>query len=260
MIETRAKINSNKKLAPQYYQMSLNCPRIAKTCKPGQFIQVDIGEPGVFLRRPFSIYNIDKSNIEILYKVIGKATEALSKKKKGKALSIIGPLGNGYDISNLKTQDKAILVAGGTGIASLFFLAKSMKETKKLVLIGVKNKKELVNEKEFRKLGAEVKISSDDASIGHKGFVSDLLDKTLKKEAKNSLFIFACGPKPMLKHVAKTARKYKIPCQVSMEEHMACGVGACMGCVVKVKTKKGKFAYKRACKEGPVFDSGELIW
>ncbi|MFH1238770.1 MAG: dihydroorotate dehydrogenase electron transfer subunit [bacterium] len=300
MLQTTAKIIANQKVTPKYYRMTLNCAAIARKSSPGQFINIDVASKEVFLRRPFSICNVNGDKLEIIYKVIGPGTEALAAKKKNESLNIIGPLGNGYNIpemrvkgqgsrpvrqnlwrsgqARVKDNKRVILVAGGTGVASLFFLAKKLKSDFQItVLVGTKTKNELVNIKEFKQLGLEVKVATDDGSAGYKGLVSGLLHKVLGVDYKSrtthpkrfggqaddgrrTTGIYACGPKLMLKEIALISKNCKIPCQVSLEEHMSCGVGACMGCVAKIKTKNNKFEYKRVCKEGPVFEAQEVVW
>ena len=250
MKQVKAKIISNKKIAPDHYSLSFRAPKIAKNTKPGQFFNIRIGascEP--LLRRPFGAHKIGKDSIEILYKVVGKATKILSTKKKGSTLDVLGPLGNGFDISK-PTSQTVILVGGGHGVAPLYALAKRLTtyNLKLTIFIGARSKKHVVCEKDFRKLGAKVHVATEDGSKGHKGLVTDLLKK--KRGT-----IYACGPKPMLKEVAKIAKSSKIPCQVSLEEYIACGIGTCLGCAVKTR-----MGYKLVCKDGPVFDAREIIW
>ena len=267
MIQAKVKILSNIKAGPNYYRMTLACPAAAKKIKPGQFFQVRCGNKSLdpFLRRPFSVHNVDKKgNIEILYQTIGKATVLLSDKKSGDALDIIGPLGNGFEQRTANSERRtSIIVAGGMGVAPMLFLAERLvhrRQTtdhrKVIVLIGAKNKKNLLCEKEFRSLGCDVKISTDDGSKGKKGFVTDALKGLLNANRyTQNATLYACGPSPMLEEIAKIAAANKIESYGSFEEHMACGMGNCYGCVVK--TKKG---YKRICKDGPVFDLGEIEW
>ena len=215
------------------------------------------------LRKPFGFHRIvgnhKKQIIEILYESIGKGTRALSARKPGEALDIIGPLGNGF---NLERQGASILVAGGIGAAPLLMLAEELVRNRKLkigknilVLLGARSKNDILGEKEFKKAGCKVKIVTDDGSKGHKGFVSALLQKILTTNDKRPTTIYACGPKAMLKEVAGIAGKNKIPCQLLLEEYMACGVGVCLGCAVMTKS-----GYKMVCKDGPVFEASEVIW
>jgi dihydroorotate dehydrogenase electron transfer subunit len=246
--------------------MTLRAPEIAKSAKPCQFIMVRcVNSCQPFLRRPFSIHSVKGSNIEILYEVIGEGTKVLLQKKTCEYLDIIGPLGNGFDLR----KEKPILVAGGIGVAPLLFLAERLKVKGQgcKVLIGARTKKEILCEKEFKALGYNVRIATDDGSKGYKGFVTDLLYGVIAKcrgnpcgcpfraGASPAPTIYACGPQPMLKEVAAIAKRFNISAQVSLETHMACGIGACLGCVVE--TKDG---YKLVCKEGPVFNAREIIW
>ncbi|HOX54073.1 MAG: dihydroorotate dehydrogenase electron transfer subunit [Candidatus Omnitrophica bacterium] len=253
MIQIKAKLIKNIEVAPNYYKMVLDAPAIACAAKPGQFVNILAGdkfEP--LLRRPFSIYNVNDSKLEILYRVVGKATELFSKKKPGEKLNVLGPLGNGFDLKTKKA--KILLVGGGIGIAPLVFLAEKLTGKEILALIGAKNKKHILCVDELKDAGAQVKIATDDGGIGFKGSVTDLLKQSVRPKDKIGV-IFACGPKPMLKEVAYIAKKHKIEARLSLEEHMACGIGACFGCVVN--TTRG---YKRVCKEGPVFDAREVIF
>lgn len=243
MQQFKAKVLSNRKIAPEHHILSFWAPNVARKTKPGQFFSVKVDNSyDPLLRRPFGAHKITRNTVEILYKVVGKATRILSSKKKGDALDVIGPLGNGFEVSNAN----AILVAGGHGVAPLYALAAQM--TKPLVLIGARAKAHLVCEKDFKKLGARVRVATDDGSKGHKGSVADLL-------TKSKATIYACGPKPMLKAVAKLAERYNMPCQVSLEEYIACGIGTCLGCAINTKS-----GYKLVCKDGPVFDAKDVIW
>jgi len=260
MLQVKAKIILNKKLKGDYRHCIVDAPSLARRSRPGQFLNIKIsGGLKPFLRRPFSIHNICDSKLEILYEVVGEGTELFSNKESGEYLDIIGPLGNGFDYKQVGKQAgrQAILVAGGIGIAPLLFLAREIKVRNKLVLIGARTRTQVLCEKEFKNSGCDVKIATDNGSYGLKGRVTDLLKKVLcdRRYAIGDMRIYACGPSPMLKTVCNIARQNNIPAQVSLEEHMGCGIGACLGCVVR--TKKG---LERVCKEGPVFKAKELIW
>ena len=249
MKQAGVKITSNEQVAAHAYRMTLAAPGIAKTARPGQFIMVKTADGcQPLLRRPFGVHNVKGPGVDILYEIIGEGTKLLSQKKPGERLDIIGPLGNGFDIGR-RTSD-IILVAGGIGVAPLVFLAEKLKKQKTLVSLGAKTKSRILCEKEFKALGCEVKIATDDGSKGHKGFVTDLI-----ADVRRPQFIFACGPKPMLKAVAAIARQHNISAQASLEEHMACGIGACLGCVAETKS-----GMRRVCKDGPVFDAKEIVW
>jgi len=258
MLQTSAKIISNRRIKKNYWHCVFYSPDISKSALAGQFISLkltDNFEP--FFRRPFSIHRVREDKVEIFYEVLGPGTGILSNKKKGSALDIIGPLGKGF---SYKRNEPAILVAGGMGVAPLLFLAEKINEianskckTKNLILIGARTKSGVLCEKEFKDLGFNVKIATDDGSAGFKGKVTELLGKVLREVIPG--VIYSCGPKPMLKAASKISGDKNIPAQISLEEHMSCGFGACLGCAVN--TKDG---FMRVCKDGPVFDSKQIVW
>jgi dihydroorotate dehydrogenase electron transfer subunit len=267
MKDIKAKILSNNKAGHAYYRMVLDAPHIAKIAEPGQFVQIKCGdsmEP--LLRRPFSVHKV-KRGLEILYEVAGKGTEMLSRKQKGEYLDVLGPLGNGFYLpghSRLACPERsrgvprAIIIAGGIGAAPLVYLAEELTKNKikTIVLIGAKTKGLILCEKDFKKVTSEVYVSTDDGTYGCKGFVSNLFHKILKTtESKFETIVYVCGPHGMLRCIADICHERNFECQVSMEEKMACGIGACLGCVVE--TKSGN---KLVCKDGPVFNASELIW
>ena len=275
MKDVKAKILLNEKTGHAYYKMVLDVPYIARLAEPGQFVEIkcsDSFEP--ILRRPFSIHRLKAQGfpqlrsgqarlkgIEILYEVIGKGTEILARKKQGNFIDVLGPLGNGFSLPrahapNLKPR--AIIISGGIGSAPLVFLAEELtkKKIKTIVLIGAKTKKLILCEKDFKKLTSEVYVSTDDGTYGCKGFVSKLFHNILKTTESNfETVVYVCGPHGMLRCIAQICEERNFECQVSLEENMACGIGACLGCVVNTKTGN-----KLVCKDGPVFDASELLW
>ena len=258
--QIKAKILKNYSVGGSYVKLKIACPKISRVALPGQFVNIKVGEGFIpLLRRPVSIHSVKGNNFELLCEVVGKGTEILSKKKPGEFLNLIGPLGNGF---SLLAARSSLLVAGGMGVAPLVFLAEKLREIPNpksqipiLVLVGAKTKKQILCVKEFEKIGCVVKIATDDGSAGFKGKVTDLLKNLLSTTDYRLPTIYACGPNPMLRAVSAIAKTKNIPAQVSLEEHMACGIGACLGCVVN--TKEGM---KRVCKEGPVFMAKEIIW
>jgi dihydroorotate dehydrogenase electron transfer subunit len=266
MYQTKAKVIKNVEVIKKCYTISLYCPRLAGVAKPGQFLEVQVSdnlEP--FLRRPLSIHRVKGTNIELLYEVVGKGTKILSQRRAGEYLDIIGPLGNGFSYA-LRATPYAVqfLVAGGMGIAPLVFLAETIKRRtpyalgRTQLLIGARAKQQVLCESGLRRLGYEVKIATDDGSRGFKGKVTDLLEAILKRNttyAIRNTAIYACGPRPMLKTISRISALYNIHAQLSLEEYMACGIGACLGCMVETKA-----GLKRVCKEGPVFNADEVIW
>ncbi|HID96009.1 MAG TPA: dihydroorotate dehydrogenase electron transfer subunit [Candidatus Latescibacteria bacterium] len=258
------RVLSNEQVAPGIFLMSLKLPWIAQRAKPGQFIHVRIGSQfRPLLRRPFSIYRADaeREEIQILYQLVGEGTMRLSEKGEGEGLDCLGPIGNGFWFR----REDAVLVSGGIGIAPLFFLAEAMlgkmssddprgRGRKVTILIGASSRDYLMRRKELELLGAEVRVATDDGSEGYAGPVTELLAATLQENSDRAFSVFACGPRPMLKEVARITVRRRIPCQLSLEEHMACGVGACLGCAVRTPS-----GYRRVCVDGPVFDAEEVI-
>jgi len=259
VIQIRSKIVFNKKIGYEYYKMRIHSPQIARSAYPGQFVHLICGNAtNALLRRPFSFHRIDQDTFEVLYRIIGVGTKLLAKRKKNDTIDILGPLGNGFNVNgSKKKKPKAILVAGGMGVAPLFALAECLRGKQDvLALIGARNKKELICCDEFKRLGAEVKIATDDGSCGHRGFVTELLEKRLLSRVNlESLAIYTCGPKPMLRELARLSRNFGVVSYGSLEENMACGVGACLGCAVDTTS-----GYRRVCKDGPVFNLWEIIW
>ncbi|MBU0687683.1 MAG: dihydroorotate dehydrogenase electron transfer subunit [Candidatus Margulisbacteria bacterium] len=259
-IQEKAKILDIRELAENHFKITLLSKYISTNATAGQFVNVRISEEtSPLLRRPFSIYNSEpqKELIEILFDVVGEGTKMLSLKEVNEELDILGPLGTGFEIPTDKKM--AILVGGGIGIAPLLFLARALKGKipAVYVIIGARDKKHLIDKKEFDAAKCQVLTCTDDGSAGKKGLAPDFMLPILEesKSIDKETIIYACGPKPMLKACAEIAEQYKIPAQLSMEEKMACGIGACMGCVIKTKS-----GYQKVCEDGPVFKAEEIIW
>ncbi|MFC1657824.1 dihydroorotate dehydrogenase electron transfer subunit [Candidatus Omnitrophota bacterium] len=271
--QIKSRIDNNLHISGNYYKLIFNAARIARVAQPGQFLMLRIpsvpGDYQPLLRRPFGIHSVSNharcGRVTILYEVVGAGTRLLSAKKRGEALDVLGPLGNGFDLSALSYRTLPILVAGGRGVAPLFFLAQKIinrssrgGHLRPLVLIGAKTKKEILCKKEFASSGLDVKISSDDGSAGFKGRVTDLLRRLLLKgllenKRTNRQIIYACGPRPMLKELISIVQKYGLAAQVSLDEYMACGLGVCLGCAVHARDGQ-----KLVCKDGPVFDAAAI--
>ncbi|MEW6103141.1 MAG: dihydroorotate dehydrogenase electron transfer subunit [bacterium] len=238
----KAKIGYCKEIAPSYFKMAILADIEAN---PGQFFHIKCANDNTFrLRRPFSLHRKLEDGFEILFEKKGFGTEFLSNLKRGDILDIIGPCGNGFKI--MKKQ--SIIIGGGIGIAPLFELALRCRNPK--ILIGAKTKDSLLCVDDFRKCKIEPLVSTDDGSLGYHGFITDLF---LDSIDSIDFILYACGPSKMLDSVIKIAKEKNIPCQISVESIIACGVGACLGCAYK--TKNG---YKKVCKDGPVFDVSEL--
>ena len=233
-------IKSNEQIAKSVYRMQLGGDTAG--ILSGQFVNIRV--QGQFLRRPISVCNITDGILTIIYKVVGVGTEAMSHLPIGTQLNILTVLGNGYDLS--KAGDAPLLVGGGVGVPPMYMLARQLREAGKKVhvILGFNTKDEVFYEEEFRALGCDVTVTTVDGSHGVKGFVTNALD------GKQSYY-YTCGPLPMIKALLQAAGTHG---EVSMEERMGCGFGACMGCTIQ--TTQGP---KRVCKEGPVFPAGELI-
>jgi len=267
ILQQKIPIISCERINPIFFRLRFFSPRIARESNPGNFIHVRINENGFpLLRRPFSIHKLarEKGTFDILFKVVGPGTKLLSQRRPGQELDVLGPLGNAFSIPKRLNQD-IIVVAGGMGIAPLFFLASELcsdkkKDSSKISLLyGVRDKDEFLCLSDLKTLGTELLFATEDGCQGFKGMVTQLFLKQIQKRSKpKKIRVFACGPPEMLKRMSEYSRKYTFDCEVSLENHMPCGLGACMGCVVKYG-KKDKFTYKRVCKDGPVFDARE-VW
>ena len=234
---------SNEALTDSVYKMVLSGDTSAITAS-GQFVNIQLD--GMFLRRPISVCDYDAQTLTIVYKVVGKGTEAMSTMAAGTKLDILTGLGNGYDLS--LSGDHPVLLGGGVGVPPMYNLAKKLIALGKRVdvILGFNTKSEIFYEEEFNALGCNVTVTTVDGSYGVKGFVTTAL------ETMDYTYFYTCGPEPMLKAVYKAS---KTSGQMSFEERMGCGFGACMGCSCKTLT-----GYKRICKEGPVMKKEEILW
>ena len=255
-----AKLVKKEKLNSDIFKFSVEAPSIVKTSKPGNFIEIRVSdqvEP--FLRRPISIYNMDRENgiLEFIFQVKGKGTKILAQKEVGDNIDIIGPLG--YVTFIYEQYKNLAIIGGGIGVFPLYELAKCAKKDEKKVNIylGYRSKDFVVLEEEFKQVSDNFILTTDDGSYSQKGYAIQFLEKDIDEGKVDS--IFACGPLPMLKAVQKLATEKSIPCQISLEEKMACGLGVCLGCAVKT-TKSSKEApeYLHVCKAGPVFNSKDV--
>lgn len=248
--DERVTILENWKVNEKYYKLVFASARLSRNVLPGQFLHLKISQGAdPLLRRPFSYYRVSGQKVEVLYEVLGRGTQILSLKKKGEELKVLGSLGNGFSIKIGKK--KRILVAGGVGVPPLVFLSE--KYPTAYLLIGTKSKAEVLPRAELKRVKAKVFHSTEDGSVGVKGYVTTILEKIIASEDPRELFIQTCGPKPMMKAVIAIAKKYGIEGEASWDESMACGVGACLGCMVE--TRDG---LKRACADGPVFSFEDL--
>lgn len=236
------------------YDMLLSAPEIANLAQAGQFINVYTGKGEMILPRPISLCEIDKKKgtLRLLYQTIGKGTQYFSTLQKGDSIKILGALGNGFSIN--PEHKNHILIGGGIGVPPMLELAKTLKGNIHM-FIGAKSNPILVQE--FKKIGVNVIIATDDGSCGIHGTVLDAIEK----EQPKGNMIYACGPRVMLKAISKWAEQNQMPIQVSMEERMACGIGACVGCAIKIKKKDANdWENLKVCKDGPVFWGNEVLW
>ncbi len=255
-----AELVKKEQLKPDIFKFSVKAPGIVKEAKPGNFIEIRVSETTEpFLRRPISIYNLDRENgiLEFIFQVKGKGTEILAKREVGKQIDIVGPIG--YGTFKYEDYQNIAIIGGGIGVFPLYELAKCAKTDGKNVTtyLGFRNKDFVVLEEEFKNISNQLILTTDDGSYAEKGFAIQYLEKDIEAGKVDS--IYACGPLPMLKAVQKLAMEKEIPCQISLEEKMACGLGVCLGCAVKTaKSPKDAPEYWHVCKAGPVFNAKDV--
>jgi len=275
-------VEENERLARDTYRVRFHCPDLAQQIVPGQFLMVRVpGCDDPLLGRPFALYDtvVDDAGIpigvDVVYLVVGKMTGLLAECQPGDTLEVWGPLGNGFSVEPV---DHLILVAGGIGQTPFLALgreflggrrygqpSREVSPAQRVTLChGVRTADLLAGADDFRACGVDLRISSDDGSIGHHGLVTESLEQVLAEQGKPDCRIACCGPEPMMEAVAKIARAHQVPCEVSLETPMACGIGICFSCVVKVKQPdedpNGAWDYKRTCVDGPVFDAEKIAW
>lgn len=288
MIQVKSCILSNKQLTEDCWRITLEASQIASEIKPGQFINVKISESNdPLFRRPFSVFRCIKLHggelgIEVVYELVGRGTRLMTNLKQGDELDIIGPLGHGFEWQCDKKVH--VLIGSGIGCPALFMLGEEISqavtqhELELVILLDAKSKKHLILEKEFRTLNAKVLVSTHDGSYGYHGYVTEMLkDFTERGEISSYCVIYACGPELMYKALVPVCQQYRIPAQVSMERHMACGIGVCLSCVCQVDkssvlkyrelksshiqfSPEEEFGYALVCRDGPVFNIDEVIF
>ena len=256
--QENATVTRVEQLTEKNYRLTFKAPLIAETAKPGQFVMIrtSIGHDPM-LRRPFSVHQVlGDGQIQVYFKEVGRGTSILAHAKLGDTFSVFGPLGRGYKITQ---ETSSILVGGGLGIAPLLLLLKENCRMKKncandLVILGGRSRDEVEPLLEdFKQYGVTIRVSTDDGSLGHHGYVTEIL-KSLDFSSGST--VYACGPEPMMSGIASICHEHKVACQVSVESVMACGMGACLGC--SRPDKKG--SYTHVCLNGPVFDAEKLEW
>ncbi|MBR4172352.1 MAG: dihydroorotate dehydrogenase electron transfer subunit [Kiritimatiellae bacterium] len=258
--DEKTKVLSISPIGEGYWTLRLRAPQIAGQARPGQFVHIRVpGLEASALRRPFSIYGAEGDELRILFKVVGRGSEALSRVQAGVAVPVLGPLGNGFPKPAKGTVP--VCVAGGYGVAPLSFLAKRT-GAGGITLIGGRTAADILAAADFEPLGWTVKVATQDGSLGTKGLVTVLLEETLgqlREEGKKAE-IFACGPTGMLRAVGAMAETEGSRAWLSLDERMVCGVGACLGCVQKIRREDGSEYLARVCKDGPVFESRTIVW
>jgi dihydroorotate dehydrogenase electron transfer subunit len=257
MADEEGVIVSNREVAEGIFLASLNAPAIAGSAIPGQFVMIRVRDTlSPLLRRPFSICGTGGGgSVKILYAVVGEGTKILASLRPGEAVKLLGPLGEGF--SRPPPEGRIFMVGGGMGIAPLLFLADKYRPLNGRFVAGFKSSGKVFD---FASEGfnlPNVMIVTEDGSVGRKALATELLSSMLDEDPGPCLRVYACGPFAMLKAAVSLVRRFKIPCEVSLEAHMACGLGACQGCAVPSALRPG---YLHVCKDGPVFDSEMIAW
>jgi dihydroorotate dehydrogenase electron transfer subunit len=256
----RCEIVSNRQVTGAWHCLKLNAPGL-NSARPGQFVHVSVGaHADPLLRRPISIHHVvaEKNEIWLLVRPSGAGTELLVQAPPGAVLDLLGPLGNGFPA--VDEPAPVLLAGGGIGLAPLYFLAGRRRQAGLpfALLIGAASKADLPAREYFTAQGLDPLYATEDGSCGYKGLITGLLEQRLR-EAGPPARIQACGPLPMLAGVVELGRRFAVPTDVSLEAHMACGVGACLGCAFPCK-KNGRIEYRRVCKDGPVFNGEEVCF
>jgi dihydroorotate dehydrogenase electron transfer subunit len=241
-------------IAREIYSFTISCPEVAAAACPGQFVH--IRARGYTLRRPISICGIDKEKgtLRIVFEIRGEGTAEIARLNKGDLIDMLAPLGHGFTVD--PSYNKVVLIGGGIGTPPMLPLAKAY-GNKAIAISGFRNASAVILQDDFRQTGAEAILCTDDGSAGIHGFVTQPLKELAEKGGIDA--VYACGPMPMLKGVSAICKENGIFCQISLEERMACGIGACLGCACRtVRNDEEYFAH--VCKDGPVFNAEEVLW
>lgn len=238
----------NERIADGIFDWTVENPELCALARPGQFVNIKV--PSRMLRRPISICDADENSLRLVFQVKGEGTRLMSQMKPGEEVEILAPLGHGFDI---KPDKRYCFVGGGIGVPPLLFSAKQTENP--LIITGFRNKELVILQDDFKAHSGEVILTTDDGSAGVHGFVTDVLREKLGEIDE----VCACGPIPMLRAVAEVCRG-KVKCQVSLEERMGCGIGACLVCACKTKPKDGEEFMSQVCRHGPVYDAEEVFY
>jgi len=263
-----ARVVKNENIYGAYYHLELTAKGIGRKARPGQFFMLKVGTgTDPLLRRPISLHRVvSPDSVVFLYKVVGQGTNLLKNLRPEEAIDVLGPLGNGFSVD--KGVRTALLVAGGIGVAPLLGLAEHIRNTRKgvevVAFIGGRGEEDLLAIHEFKELGVRMYLCTEDGSLARCGIVTDTIEEYIKRYAPGGTknwTMYSCGPKAMLMGVAAIAKLHGIKNYASLESNMACGVGACMGCVVNILDREhGSAVYKKVCDDGPVFDAEDVVW
>lgn len=247
-------IASKEAIARNIYSFTISCPEVADIACPGQFVH--IRAKGYTLRRPISICGIDKAKgtLRIVFEIRGEGTEEISRLNKGDLIDMLAPLGHGFTVSD--QFNKVILIGGGIGTPPMLPLA-NIYGSKAAAISGFRNASAVILQEDFKKTGAETVLCTDDGSAGIHGFVTEPLKELLAKGGIDA--VYACGPMPMLKGISALCKENGVYCEISLEERMACGIGACLGCACRTQRNDEEY-FAHVCKDGPVFKAEEVLW
>lgn len=246
-----SKLLRKNEIASGIFDFTIESKDIAAEAQCGQFLHINCGE-GTFLRRPISICDAQNGEVRFIFEVKGEGTEALAKKEVGDYIDVMGPLGHGFEVKD--SVKNPVIIGGGIGVFPLYKLAKELKSSK--VFLGFRSKDRVVMEKEFENVSDMVIVGTDDGSYGFEGYIASAMEQYLGFNQCD--MIYSCGPIPMLKAVKKIAEDRGIPCQISLEQRMGCGIGACLVCSCETK-REGSEKYAKVCTNGPVFYSEEVV-
>jgi len=273
-LDVPARVLRHETLNPEHFLITLEAPRIARAARPGQFVMLQVREGrDPLLRRPMSICRVPPGGraIQVFYKVVGEGTRYLSRQPVGAHLMTLGPLGNGFALPERAARGGAgrhatrrpVLVAGGIGVAVFPFLAEALQRLghRPLLLFGARTQRDLAGLQFFRSRRIPHTLATEDGSAGARGFVTRLLEPLLAEGPRGAgVELYVCGPTPMMRAVGDLAVDASVTCQLALESQMPCGIGVCLGCVVRCAPRTGEPVYRRVCTEGPIFPAAEVAW